>query len=184
MAREGDTGICVDLNYLVRLHRTLSTPLWSLAPCPPCSQYQQSCPIKPLSQAVGAIVGCADTWISAFLCGLTVDRVGPDGSGVSITSGLAYPRTLVTATPDLDGDYRNTPEMTCSDPLDCQNKYATMNSNPKPRPLAIWKDQRAKRALLLGDANASPGFPLASMDASSSNGRFWHAQLGSSDRTT
>lgn len=53
---------------------------------------------------------------------MTVDRVGADGSGVSITSGMAYPRTLVTATPDLDGDYRNTPEMTCSDPLDCQNK--------------------------------------------------------------
>lgn len=91
MAREGDTGVCVDMNYL----------------------YQQSCSIKPLSQAVGAIVGCGDTWVSAFLCGLTVDRVGPDGSGVSITSGLAYPRTLVTATPDLDGDYRNTPVRAC-----------------------------------------------------------------------
>ena len=126
MAREGDTGVCVDMNYFVRLHSNtehahlvffhLSTQR------APCSQYHQTCPIKPLSQAISAIAGCADSWVSAFLCGMTVDRVGSDGSGVSITSGLAYPRTLVTATPDLDGDYRNTPEMTCSDALDCRQQ--------------------------------------------------------------
>ena len=140
MQAAGDTGICVDYNYL----------------------FSQTCPIKPLSQAVGAVVGCGDTFISTFLCGLQVDRVGPDGSGVSITSGLGYNRTLVTATPDLDGDYINTPvraalhvcfqaplsvspfftqEMTCSDPLDCTNKYAEqLNLRPLvpflPMPLA------------------------------------------------
>ena len=94
MAQAGDTGICVDYVYL----------------------YGQTCPIRPLSQAVGVITGCGDTWISALLCGLNVDRVGPDGSGVSIEFGLEYPRTLVTATPDLDGDFIGTAELTCTRP--------------------------------------------------------------------
>ena len=102
MAQSGDTGICVDMVYL----------------------YQQTCPIKPLSQTVSGIVGCFDTWASNFYCGMPVDRVGPDGTGVSVNlfDLVAYPRTLVTATPDLDGDYKSTPELKCYDVLDCVNK--------------------------------------------------------------
>ena len=37
----------------------------------------------------------------------------------AVDPGLDYPRTLVTATPDLDGDFIGTPELTCTDPLDC-----------------------------------------------------------------
>ena len=109
MAQAGDTGVCVDMVYL----------------------YQQSCKIKPLAQAVGVITGCGDTWFSSLLCGLSVDRVGPDGSGVSIEFGLEYPRTLVTATPDLDGDFLGTPELKCTDPLDCMNKCRLLESTSR-----------------------------------------------------
>ena len=51
-----------------------------------------------------------------------MDRVGPDGSGVSVVPSLGYDRTLVTATPDMDGDFRGTPELKCSSPDDCASK--------------------------------------------------------------
>ena len=111
MAQAGDTGVCTDMVYL----------------------YQQSCKIKPLAQAVGVITGCGDTWFSSLLCGLSVDRVGPDGSGVSIEYGLEYPRTLVTATPDLDGDFLGTPELKCTDPLDCAPPPVPRPPPPPPK---------------------------------------------------
>ena len=77
-------GLCADHPLTARARLTLGAR-W---------QYSQTCPIKPLSQAVSAIAGCGDTLISTFLCGLEVDRIGPDGSGVSIKGGIAYPRTL------------------------------------------------------------------------------------------
>ena len=42
----------------------------------------------------------------------------------------------MTATPDLDGDYKNTPELKCTDPLDCAPPL-------KPRPSARVLTPRA-----------------------------------------
>lgn len=100
--REPNTGICVDFNY----------------------KYQQTCPMKDLSQAVGAVTGCTAgmSSIQMFFCGLEIDRKGPDGSGVSLTLGLQYPRLLVAAAPDLDGDGLGTSDLKCYNPIDCVNK--------------------------------------------------------------
>lgn len=100
--RNPNTGICVDFNY----------------------KYQQTCPMKDLSQAVGAVTGCtaAMSSIQMFFCGLEIDRKGPDGSGVSLTLGMQYPRLLVAAAPDLDGDGLGTSDLKCYNPIDCVNK--------------------------------------------------------------
>ena len=88
-------------------------------------QLQQTCEIARLDQAVMAI-GCFDYQASIFLCGIDTERHGPDWNSVSITGNFFYPRTLVHAMPDINGDGFGTPELKCYDPLDCQSKCMTL----------------------------------------------------------
>ena len=80
----------------------------------------QHCEIKGMHQAV-SMLGCLDEGISYWLCGIDIERRGPDWHETRFTGNVFYPRTLVPAMPDIDGDGRGTPEMTCTDPLDCKN---------------------------------------------------------------
>ena len=80
--------------------------------------YQQSCELETMHQTVSAL-GCFDFWISVFMCGLDTERKGPDWSETSITGNIFYPRLLVSHMPDINGDNKQTPEMSCSDPFDC-----------------------------------------------------------------
>ena len=99
---KSNTGVCVDFNY----------------------KYQQTCSIKALSQTVGAVVGCTATAGSSqmFFCGMEMDRSGPDGSSVSLAINFGYPRVLIEAAPDMDGDGLGTSKMECYNPMDCVNK--------------------------------------------------------------
>ena len=74
-----------------------------------------------MHQAV-TLLGCFDEGLSYWLCGIDIERKGPDWHETKFAGNVLYPRTLVPAMPDIDGDGRTTPETTCSDPLDCKNK--------------------------------------------------------------
>ena len=87
-------------------------------------QYQQSCALKGMHQAV-SLVGCFDGNVAFWLCGIDLERRGPDWSEVKFTGNLFYPRTLVHAMPDINGDGKGTAEVKCSDPLDCANRRVT-----------------------------------------------------------
>lgn len=57
-----------------------------------------------------------------FLCGLELDISDGDASTASLQGNFFYPRTLVAAGQDLDGDGQASPAISCSDPIDCVNK--------------------------------------------------------------
>ena len=96
----GEHGICVDLD----------------------SSYNQGCPDQTLASIVDGVVGCFDARVSAFLCGLELDISDGDVSTASLKGNFFYPRTLIAAGEDLDGDGQASPAMTCSDPVDCVSK--------------------------------------------------------------
>lgn len=73
-----------------------------------------------MHQAV-SLLGCFDEGLSYWLCGIDIERKGPDWHETKFAGNVFYPRTLVPAMPDIDGDGRSTPETKCTDPLDCKN---------------------------------------------------------------
>ena len=96
----GEYGICVDID----------------------SSYNQGCTDQTLAGIVDGVVGCFDSQVSMFLCGLELDISDGDTSTASLQGNFFYPRTLVAAGEDLDGDGRSSPAISCSDPIDCVNK--------------------------------------------------------------
>ena len=74
--------------------------------------------MESLHQAVSTI-GCFDFYIALFLCGIDTERHGPDWHSVAVSGNIFYPRTLVHAMPDIDGDNFGVAEVKCYDPLDC-----------------------------------------------------------------
>jgi hypothetical protein len=71
---------------------------------------------------VGALVkdsltGCFDGPVGKLLCGLSLEIKHGDLSTVETTGNLFYPRVLLAAGEDHDGDGQGDPEMTCVDPI-------------------------------------------------------------------
>lgn len=95
----GETGICVDAD----------------------SSLNQGCSEQTLASVVDAAVGCFDGQVSYFLCGLEINVKNGDPSTAAIEGNFFYPRVLVAAGEDSDGDGVATPEIRCSDPIDCVN---------------------------------------------------------------
>jgi hypothetical protein len=98
----GELGICVDVD----------------------SSYNQGCPDQIFSSVVDGAIGCFDRQISQWLCGLELDISDGDMSTAAIKGSFLYipPRVLVKKGEDLNGDGQASPEITCSDPIDCRTK--------------------------------------------------------------
>ena len=96
----GEYGICVDVD----------------------SAMNQGCQDQTMASVVDGVLGCADRQVSMFLCGLELDIKDGDSSTASIEGNFLYPRVLVEAGEDSDGDGLVTPAITCSDPSDCSTK--------------------------------------------------------------
>ena len=69
----------------------------------------QGCPIETFAKVVDGLVGCPDTWVSMFLCGLEVRVKHGDVSTAAVEGNPIYPRELYA------GFY-------CYDPVDCVDK--------------------------------------------------------------
>lgn len=98
----GEYGICVDVD----------------------SSYNQGCPDQTLAGIVDGVVGCFDSQISMFFCGLELDIADGDVSTASLKGNFLYPRVLVAAGEDLNGDGQSSPRIECTDPIDCKSKCA------------------------------------------------------------
>lgn len=96
----GKTGVCVDLD----------------------SSMNEGCSNEILAAAKDGIIGCADVWVSKFLCGLSVDISHGDLSTVTINGNPIWPRVLLDGSQDRDGDGVSDQAMSCYDPIDCVNK--------------------------------------------------------------
>ena len=116
-AATGEYGICVDVD----------------------SAMNQGCPDQTMSAIVDGVVGCFDRQVSRWLCGLEVDIKDGDTTTAAITGNFLYlpPRVLVAPGRDLDGDGVPTPALTCTDPVDCQQKclFLERTSFHGPEPL-------------------------------------------------
>lgn len=99
-AIDGKTGVCVDLD----------------------SSMNEGCSNRQLAAAKDGIIGCADGFVSKFMCGLSVDVKHGDISTVSINGNPIWPRVLIEGSEDRDGDGKADGRMTCSDPNDCTQK--------------------------------------------------------------
>jgi hypothetical protein len=86
--------------------------------------------MESLHQAVSTI-GCFDFYVALFLCGIDTERHGPDWHSVAVSGNVFYPRTLVHAMPDIDGDNFGVAEVKCYDPLDCSNKCAILSKTSR-----------------------------------------------------
>lgn len=106
-ALNNKTGICVDLD----------------------SSMNEGCGNEVMASIKDGLIGCADTSIGRFLCGLSVEVKHGDLSTAKITGGLGYPRTLISASHDADGDGRSTGELKCTDPIDCVQVRARTHQN-------------------------------------------------------
>ena len=99
-AIDGRTGVCVDMD----------------------SSMNEGCSHPQLAAAKDGIIGCADGFVSKFMCGLSVDVKHGDLSTVAINGNPIWPRVLLDGSEDRDGDGRADAGMTCSDPNDCTQK--------------------------------------------------------------
>ena len=86
------------------------------------SSYLVGCTNEVGSLVKDALIGCSDGPIGKLLCGLSLEIKHGDISTVETTGNLFYPRVLIAAGEDHDGDGRTDPAMTCSDPIDCSQK--------------------------------------------------------------
>jgi hypothetical protein len=88
-------GVCTDFNYMMF----------------------QGCNHPVMAKIVDSLIGCADRFVSQFLCGLELHTRHGDPSTAAIVGNVLYPRTI------YDG-------LTCSDPIDCTQKcrYAAKTS--------------------------------------------------------
>lgn len=99
-AATGETGICVDFD----------------------SRLNQGCSDETLASVSDALSGCMDRSYTTFLCGLEVDIKHGDPTTASIQGNIFGKRKLIEAT-------SWSPEMTCSDPVDCVNKCRYLSRN-------------------------------------------------------
>ena len=70
----------------------------------------QGCPDQVIAKVVDGIIGCADRFVSQFLCGLELRVKHGDVSTASVEGNLLYPRQLVAASPGVR-------ELHCRDPV-------------------------------------------------------------------
>lgn len=88
------------------------------------------------SNEVGALVkdsltGCFDGPVGKLLCGLSLEIKHGDLSTVETTGNLFYPRVLLAAGEDHDGDGQGDPEMTCVDPIGARTACIPLSNNPR-----------------------------------------------------
>lgn len=87
------TGICVDFD----------------------SRLNQGCADETAATVMDSVTGCADRFVTTFLCGMSVSVSNGDPGTASLKGSFFYPRELVRGT-------QHSPEVTCSDPADCTAK--------------------------------------------------------------
>lgn len=110
-------GVCVDTDYAMF----------------------QGCPEPVMAKVVDGIIGCADRFVSQFLCGLELSVKHGDTSTASVEGSFVYPRTLIAGGDDLDGDGKQPAEFKCEDPI-----VRFMHShNPTPKQTSLATPPRA-----------------------------------------
>jgi hypothetical protein len=77
----------------------------------------QGCPEPVMAKVVDGIIGCADRFVSQFLCGLELRVKHGDSSTASVEGNFIYPRTLIAGGEDLDGDGKQPSSFKCEDPV-------------------------------------------------------------------
>ena len=68
---------------------------------------------------IDGAVGCADRFVSQFLCGLELRTYNGDPATAQVHGSLDFPRVLVAGSADPDGDGNSEPRVECGDPVEC-----------------------------------------------------------------
>tara|TARA_Y100000389_G_scaffold150294_1_gene149842 strand:- start:135 stop:617 length:483 start_codon:yes stop_codon:yes gene_type:complete len=76
----------------------------------------QGCPMETFAKVIDGLVGCADRFVSQFLCGLEMRAKHGDASTAAVEGNWLYPRELYSG-------------FTCNDPIDCVDKCKYLSRN-------------------------------------------------------